>query len=109
MAKKKHCYYISYDGYDSLNDHEGRWKYVSDEEEPFQHYYPKGWDGVDCKPLDDNEFEISADFESGGWGIWGNLELFEKWVDEHYNGDVSNIYLSIFLPTPKWEEEDGDR
>jgi hypothetical protein len=78
---KKHCYYIPESGYDVLNDHEGRWKYSPDEEMSFEQYYPRGWNGCDCKPPDDNEFEISADFEAGGWIIHGNLELFAKWVE----------------------------
>ena len=80
MSKNK-CYYITEENYDALNDSEGRWKHNPDEEEAFQQYYPKDWDRPDCKPMDNNEFEIWADFESGGWSITGNLELFEKWVE----------------------------
>ena len=98
MSKKKHCYYISEDGYDSLNDHEGRWKHNPDAEVDFEKYYPEN---ASAK-IKDNEFNIGADFELGGWGIHGNIELFETWVEDYYNGDISNIHDEI----PEEEEED---
>lgn len=75
---KKHCYYILENGYDNLNDDEGVWKSCTEDEWSFEKFYPLN-DDYACK---ENEFEISADFYSGGWRIIGNLEMFEQWVEE---------------------------
>lgn len=88
MKKKTHCYYIPEHGYDSLNDHEGRWKRNDGQGEViFEKFYPE--DNY-SKPKE-NEFDIEADFESGGWSVYGNIELFEEWVEDYHNGDTDCI------------------
>jgi len=74
----KSCYFIPDSGYDTLNDDEGVWKETPEDEWNFEKFYPE----KDEYKLKDNEFQICANFEWGGWEIIGNIELFDQWIEE---------------------------
>jgi hypothetical protein len=105
MASKKmipkHCYYISDEAYDNLTTHEGRWTDIK-VIHAFSQSHPQDKAGNPTK-IKSNEFHISADFESGGWLIEGNLGLFEEWAND--NGyDINNMHDEI----PELEDDDEE-